>query len=114
MIITQKDMSIEKRENMRGGSGVVEIKTLVGKELLKNARLMAEISIPKGAGIGEHPHEKETEYFIVLSGKGVVNDNGVTKEVSKGDVLITGGGAIHGVKNIDDEELRMIALIIND
>jgi mannose-6-phosphate isomerase-like protein (cupin superfamily) len=114
MVIKNKDMNIEKKEKMRSGEGVVEIKHLVNKETLKNARLMAHLSISVSGSIGEHEHTNETEYFIILKGKGLVNDNGVEKEVCPGDVIITGNGAKHGIRNISNESLEMIAVIILD
>lgn len=112
MVIRKDDMIIEKRDKMRGGEGAVEIKHLVDKEYLKNARLFAYLKIPASGSIGEHEHLNETEYFIVIKGRGIVNDDGVEKEFSSGDVIITGNGAKHSIKNIDKEDLEMIAVII--
>lgn len=112
MIRKKNEMITEVRENMRGGDGQIKITNIVNKEELKNARLLAYINIPIGAGIGDHDHKDETEYFIILEGKGQVNDNGILHEVGKGDVVITGGGASHSIKNIGDDELKMVAVII--
>jgi mannose-6-phosphate isomerase-like protein (cupin superfamily) len=114
MVIRDHEMSIEKKEKMRSGEGVVEIKHLVNKDKLKNARLLAHLTIPISASIGEHEHNNETEYFIILKGKGIVNDDGEEKEVLPGDVIITGNGAKHSIKNISNENLEMIAVIILD
>jgi mannose-6-phosphate isomerase-like protein (cupin superfamily) len=105
-------MNVEIRKNMRGGEGEVTITNIVNKEELKNARLLAYISIPVGASIGEHEHKDETEYYIILIGRGEVEDNGSLEEVQEGDVVITGGGASHSIKNIGSTELNMLAVII--
>lgn len=112
MIIKESEMSVEVRENMREGKGQITIKHLVNKENLKNARLLADITIPVGAGIGDHEHNNETEYYIILEGKGIVVDDGTDKEVTVGDVVVTGGGATHSIRNIGDSTLKMIAVII--
>ncbi len=112
MIKKRKDMKIEVRENMRGGDGEIVITNIADKEELKNARLFAYVNIPVGAGIGDHEHNEETEYYIILSGKGQVMDNGILQEVNNGDVVVTGNGASHSIKNIGEEELIMIAIII--
>ena len=55
-----------------------------------------------------------TEYYIILKGKGIVNDNGLEKEIFTGDVIITGNGAKHSIRNISNESLELIAVIILD
>ncbi len=112
MIRRKGNMNIEVRKNMRGGMGDITIINIANKEELKNARLLAYLNIPVGASIGEHEHKEETEYYIILNGNGQIEDNGLLEEVQTGDVVITGGGASHSIKNIGDIELNMIAIIL--
>ena len=112
MIIKNSEMIKEVKKNMRGGEGEVSLLHYVNKEELKNARLMTRITIPAGAGIGEHDHVNETEYYIILSGEGIVNDDGVEKTVSPGEVVVTGNGAKHSIRNNGSADLVMIAVII--
>ena len=112
MIIKQKDMKQEFKEGMRGGKGTVELLHLVPGEDLPNARLMAEIIIPKGASIGEHEHNKETEYYIITQGEGVVRDNGTDYTVKAGEVVVTPDGSSHSIANTGSIDLKMIAVII--
>jgi mannose-6-phosphate isomerase-like protein (cupin superfamily) len=112
MIIQRKDMRLERKENMRGGEKTVNLLHLVPPNTEKNMRLMAEITIPPGGSIGYHEHAGETEYFIILSGRGMVNDNGVEKAVAAGDVISTGGGAAHSIANTGVEALVLHAVIV--
>ena len=112
MVIRRSEMRTERRERMRGGEGIVSVTSLVGSGDLPHGRLLADLSIPPGAGIGEHEHGAETEYFIIHGGRGIVVDSGVEREVSAGDVVVTGGGATHSIRNASDQPLRLIALII--
>ena len=105
-------MNTEIKKNMRGGEGEITLLHMVEKERMKNARLLSKITIPPGAGIGEHEHVNETEYYIILKGMGIVNDDGVEKEAIPGSVIITGGGAKHSIKNTGNTDLEMIAVII--
>lgn len=114
MIIKNNTMRKEVREKMRGGDGNIEILHLVEQEKLSNSRLLARIVIPVKGSIGDHQHSKETEYYIILEGKGIVVDDGEEKEVNEGDVVITGSGATHSVINTGDKNLEMIAIIILD
>lgn len=112
MVIRRADMRSETRERMRGGLGAVEITHLV--EQLPHGRLLADLTIPPGGSIGEHPHEAETEYYMIRSGAGVVTDNGVEVTVGPGDVVVTGGGASHSIRALEGSALLLTALIITD
>ena len=112
MIIKKVEMDTEVREKMRGGEGNVIITHFVKSDKLKNARLLAKIIIPVRASIGDHRHDEETEYYIITKGEGIVVDDGVEKEVKEGDVVVTGGGATHSIRNIGNVDLEMVAVII--
>jgi quercetin dioxygenase-like cupin family protein len=105
-------MKTEIKEKMRGGEGSVQLVHLADCENEKNIRLLAEITLKPGCSIGRHSHDNETEYFIILSGKGTVDDNGESKEVKAGDTVITGNGAAHSISNSGNEDLIMNAVIV--
>ena len=112
MINNRSEMKIESREKMRDGNGITTITHLVNCENEKNVRLIAEVTLPPGASIGEHSHESETEYYLIISGNGLVNDNGKEIEVKTGDAIITGGGASHSIANIGNVPLVFHAVIV--
>jgi mannose-6-phosphate isomerase-like protein (cupin superfamily) len=112
MIIQRNAMKIEKKEKLRGGEGIAAFTYFVPSDTEKNARLLAEISLEPGASIGYHPHDNETEYFIFTSGSGIADDNGTEHPVKPGDVMVTGNGASHGVKNTGSVPLVFNALIV--
>ncbi|MDR2483057.1 MAG: cupin domain-containing protein [Treponema sp.] len=111
MVIHRNEMTTERKENMRGGEGAAILTHFSGGGV-QHTRLAAELSLPPGASIGYHQHTDETEYFVFLEGSGVVNDNGEEVPVQKGDVMITGGGASHAVKNTSAVPLVFNAFII--
>jgi mannose-6-phosphate isomerase-like protein (cupin superfamily) len=112
MIIQRNAMKIEKKENLRGGEGITTFTHFVPSDTEKNARLLAEISLEPGASIGYHQHDNETEYFIFVSGAGLANDNGTERPVKPGDVMVTGNGASHSIKNTGSVPLVFNALIV--
>jgi len=112
MVARRSDMRIELKEQMRGGEGVVSMRHIVEPSSMRNARLLAEATIPPGASIGEHDHVSETEYYIILSGTGVVVDEGEERAVGPGDVVVTGGGARHSIRNAGTVPLVFHAVII--
>ncbi|MDR2176979.1 MAG: cupin domain-containing protein [Treponema sp.] len=112
MVNQRGDMRKDAREMMRGGEGTVQFTYLVDCEKEKNIRLLAELTLPPGASIGYHRHDNETEYFVILSGAGEVNDNGVVKPVKPGDTIITGNGDSHSIKNTGGVPLVFHAIIV--
>lgn len=113
MFVKAEDMAKEVRVNMKGGPGEVTMYTMPdGKP--DGVRLVGKISIPEGAGIGRHVHENETEIFYFISGEGEADNNGEIITVKPGDVLTTGGGAAHAVRNIGKGPLEMVAVIVLD
>lgn len=112
MIVHRNEMTVESKERLRGGEGTAVFTHFVKGSAQKNLRLAAEIVLPPGASIGGHQHEEETEYFVFLEGTGIVNDNGTEVPVKKGDVMITGNGAYHGVSNPGTSPLIFNAFIV--
>ncbi|HBK58202.1 MAG TPA: cupin domain-containing protein [Spirochaetaceae bacterium] len=114
MIIRASERVFEIRHEMRGGKGDVSLAQLPGSALALHLRLLSEITIPPGAGIGTHTHSGETEYFYIIEGTGIVNDNGSMVEVQPGDVVVTGGGAMHNIENHTNAPLRLVAVIVTE
>ncbi|MDR0553701.1 MAG: cupin domain-containing protein [Treponema sp.] len=116
MVVQRSEMKIEKKEKLRDGEGAVTFTHFVdsgadsGAE--RHVRLAAELTLPPGASIGYHQHTTETEYFVFLEGTGIVNDNGAEVPIKKGDLMITGNGAYHSVKNTGSVPLVFNAFII--
>jgi mannose-6-phosphate isomerase-like protein (cupin superfamily) len=112
MIIHRKEMKVESKEKMRDGTGTAMLVHFVDGSAMKNARLLSEVTLPPGASIGEHRHDSETEYYIILEGTGTVDDDGVQKAVGPGDVVVTGDGASHSIAATGSVPLKFIAAII--
>jgi mannose-6-phosphate isomerase-like protein (cupin superfamily) len=112
MIVCRNEMRTEAKEKMRGGEGITSITHLVDCETEKNVRMLAEVTLPPGASIGNHRHDSETEYYFVLSGSGMVNDDGKETPVKAGDAVVTGGGASHSISNTGAVPLVFHAVIV--
>ncbi len=113
-MIKGKDlMEREFRERMREGTGKVEILHVFKKEELRGkARLFARIRLVKGSSIGYHLHESEEEIFYILSGRGIVTEDGQSARVGPGDAVLTGGGGGHSIENREEEPLELMAVIL--
>lgn len=82
----------------------------------KNPKLgtFAFAQLKPGEEVELHKHEGECEYYYIISGTGIYNDNGCTTEINPGTVTYTPSGSSHGIKNIGNGFLEFIALIIKD
>lgn len=107
------EMTKEIKERMRGGEGTVEITHIFKQEELGGkARLVAKITINPGCSIGLHEHVNEEEIYYIIKGKCIVDDNSQQREMNPGDALLTGGGAVHSIKNTANEPLELVAVIL--
>lgn len=113
MIRRDGDYGIDVRRGMRGGDGEVRIEHLwlPGGDLKAKTRLFARLTLPPGASIGFHRHDNEEEVFYIVSGRALMNDDGVESELCPGDTILTGGGAGHAVESVGGEPLVMLAVI---
>lgn len=112
MIVKEKDMEIQVRSELKGGCGDIHFLNCVGNQLIPNCRLLSYMTVPPGCSIGDHEHVKETECYIIRSGKGIAVDNGTKMDVQSGDIIITRDGERHSVTNTGDEALEILAFIV--
>lgn len=113
MIRHTSDMQFTEVQ-MRGGNGLCKRLELLPQSEMKHCRFMGCVTIDKGNSIGTHDHVNETEYYWIVSGEGVVTEADGEKPVGPGDLVITGGGASHAIRNEKDKPLVFMALIILD
>jgi len=112
MVIHRNEMKTEEKERMRDGEGSTHLVYLLDGNTQKNARMFAEITLKPGCSIGYHQHNSETEYYFILSGSGIVNDDGIEVQIKQGDSIITGNGASHSIHNNGSVPLIFHAVII--
>ncbi len=113
MIKRRSDMSVQLRENLRGGKGALEFINIFEKEELSGkANMFAEVKLMPGESIGVHEHNSEGEIYIVKSGRATVTDNGKEHELACGDAMWTTGGETHSLENRTDEPLIVYAIIL--
>ena len=114
MIKKESEMTRKVNEHMRGGEGSVQVLEMMPNGTMAHCRMFSKLTIKPGCSIGQHDHNKETEYYWILQGEGVVTEADGDKHVKAGDLVITGGGASHAIRNDGKEDLVFLALIILD
>lgn len=114
MIKTAKDLTITTEENAQG-----EVKMFLhnladfpGRN--PKVRMFSIAKLKPGEEVEFHIHTGEFESYYIISGKGLYQDNDEFVEVEPGTVTFTPSGQGHGIKNIGDEILEFVALVILD
>ena len=111
MVNKQKDMIASIKHQMRGGSGDVEVLSL-SEERPGRVRLFARLTIGPGCSIGYHDHQHETEFYYIIKGEAVFQDDDKEVLLHAGDIGATGYGHFHGLINRTTEPVELIALIV--
>jgi mannose-6-phosphate isomerase-like protein (cupin superfamily) len=113
MIKTSNQYTAETRYTMRGGNGEVHFEHIwkPGDEMKSKTRLYSKIILNPGSSIGYHIHENEEEFFYIISGEAIANDNGSTKTLSAGDSMITRSGEGHFIECSGSEPVVILAVI---
>lgn len=113
MIKQSGEYTSEVRHQMRGGNGDVKIEHLFdcAKELQSHPRLLAKLTLEKGATIGYHEHQGEEEVFYILRGTAELDDNGTKVILKAGDSILT-SNAGHSLSNAGDDTLEVMAVIL--
>ena len=66
---------------------------------------LAQVRIPAGKSYCPyHGHSAETEFYVVLSGRGTVRHDGGTFEVRSGDAFLFAPGEAHQLSNNAEED----------
>lgn len=113
MIRRNKDMVIDKKFELLGGKGTVEMKHIFRADELKaKTRIYCEITVPPHSSVGAHTHDNEEEVYYISKGIATVDDNGKEKTLNTGDAMYTCNGDYHAIANNTDEEMQFIALVV--
>ena len=73
--------------------------------------MCATIELPHGSMIAEHDHTDDAELYYLLDGEAVVTDNDTTHILHAGDVVFTGGGNRHSIRNESGTTIHFVAII---
>jgi mannose-6-phosphate isomerase-like protein (cupin superfamily) len=102
-----------ERVHAHGGAREISFARVLSRS--KGPLRFIDLSVlPPGSDIGCHTHEPDNEeLYIVLSGKGVMTLDDREIEVGPGHVILNRPGGTHGLRNIGDEELRIVVIEVD-
>ncbi len=113
MIKLKNEIETIKVENSGNIEGTIyKEMVLTPAEMMDKALMFSRIVIPAGSCIKEHPHNPEAEIYYILEGEVEVTENGAKAILHSGDVVFTGGGDTHSIKNIGTTDAVFMAVIL--
>lgn len=80
----------------KDGSTIRSILDLANAPVEKQS--LAEATIPAGGETQRHWHRDSEEFYFILSGSGLMEIDGVTREVGEGDAILIPAGAWHQIR----------------
>ncbi|MGQ4619740.1 cupin domain-containing protein [Nocardia sp. R7R-8] len=91
------------------GDGEVLAKRIVtGADLAGGCNFIDYVEIPPGVSIGDHRHtEAEEEFYLFLSGAGLMRLEDDVFEVAAGDLVRNKPNGLHGLTNNGPEIIRL-------
>ena len=107
MLVDFPNMPVEVVPSFKGGEKEISLQSFSDE----HNKILHGILIP-GASIGLHRHEGNSEVLFVLSGHGVVIEDGVEHVLRHGQCTYCEEGHEHSVVNTsEDEDLEFFAVI---
>jgi mannose-6-phosphate isomerase-like protein (cupin superfamily) len=102
-----------QRVRAHGGERAISFARVLSRNL--GALRFIDLSLlPPGADIGRHTHAVDNEeLYVVISGKGLMMLDDQEFEVGPGDVVLNRPGGTHGLRNVGDEELRIVVIEVS-
>ncbi|MFH9657966.1 cupin domain-containing protein [Streptomyces sp. NPDC017248] len=96
---------------VHGAAGVTQWRSLAtGRGLRGPYEAVEWACVPPGGLSGEHLHSRTEEAYVLLTGRGEALLNGEPHPVRAGEVILTGLGATHGLRNTGAEPLSWLTL----
>lgn len=115
MIKKKNEVEVLTLENTGIFSGKLFKNLILTKDEM-GGRLKAfnKIELPVGSMITDHAHVDDAEIYYILEGEVTVTDNEKVEVLKAGDVMFTGDGNHHSIKNTGNATAWFMAVIMDN
>ena len=98
-----------------GGIGELLWTEVLGRETVTGKKLnfFHDNILKPGVSIGIHEHTHDEEYYYVIYGNGIMTLDDKEYEVGPGDITAVYPGGCHGLRNHEDQDLRIVVFSIS-
>ena len=104
-----KDVPIVKGLREEEGWVDMQVQFLINKQNANSKNfLLGWTVLPPGARHDKHKHFHADEFWIVLSGSGIMYTEDGEKDAAEGDVVLTPRGQWHGFNNTTKKDVTLV------
>jgi mannose-6-phosphate isomerase-like protein (cupin superfamily) len=94
-----------------GGTGSIATERVLGGPPATACDFVDLTVVPPGSTIGVHTHSPhDEEFYVVISGSGEMYLDGRIFSVGSGDVIRNRPGGTHGLRNVGEEDVRLVVI----
>jgi mannose-6-phosphate isomerase-like protein (cupin superfamily) len=68
------------------------------------------VEVPVGTAIGRHTHSRTEEIYFILSGRGLMDQDGELTEVGPGDLILTRRNVTHAMDVVGEEPVALLVI----
>lgn len=91
-----------------GRGGCMHSTVFEEDEIDASVRFINYTIIPPTSSFGLHTHENDNEFYILLEGEGVYQQDGEEIIVKKGDIMMNGPYSQHGICNTGEKNMELL------
>ena len=96
-------------EVIHGGEGLCRHCVVFHEEEMEApVRFINYTIIPPSGSFGLHRHGNDNEFYVILNGEGVYEEDGAEEKVKKGDVIMNAPMGNHGIRNTGDIDMEVL------
>lgn len=96
-------------EVIHEGKGLCRHSTVYAEEEMDApVRFINYTVIPPAASFGLHRHGNDNEFYVILNGEGVYQQDGTETKVKKGDIIMNAPFSAHGIENTGDGDMEVL------
>ena len=70
------------------------------------------VQVPAGTAIGRHRHSRTEEIYFVLSGRGLMDQDGIRTEIGPGDLIMSRRDVTHAMDVVGDKAVELLVIEI--
>jgi mannose-6-phosphate isomerase-like protein (cupin superfamily) len=68
------------------------------------------VRVPVGSAIGRHRHSRTEEIYFILTGRGLMDQDGERSDVGPGDLIMTRRDVTHAMDVLGDEAVELLVI----
>ena len=111
MIRRLSELKTARKTAIHGGDGAALTADYLRNGEMSGVVTAGRVVLEPGASIGNHPHPKHDELYLVVEGTGIGILDGERFAIGSGDMYVLKAGQSHGMVNDSEQDLVFFMLM---